>query len=91
MRFPVTFVVKTNKSKEVIYDEMIASLKDKYGDERDKIENYEKAIEEIITMNELITIIDDFDNSDVLTVVNDTKLYFRLEMNIEESDEMVEE
>lgn len=91
MRFPVTFVVKTNKSKEVIYNEMIASLKDKYGDEKAKIENYENAIEEIITMNELNAIIDGFDNNDVLNVVNDTKLYFRLEMNIEESAEMIEE
>ena len=86
MRFPITFVVKTNKDRETIFIEMIDALRDKYGDTHELIETYKTAIEEIITMNELLDIIDNFSNEDVIKVTDTFTIYFNLEMNIEEDD-----
>jgi hypothetical protein len=86
MRFPITFVVKTNKDKNTIHTEMIGALKNKYGDTNELIETYKAAIEEIITMNELLNIIDSFSNEDVIKVTDTFTVYFNLEMNIEEDE-----
>lgn len=91
LRFPVTFVVKTDKDKGVILSEMIEALKNKYGDTNELIETYTAAIEEIITMNELRKIVDTFSNDDVINVTNTITTYFNLEMNIDEEDTDFEE
>lgn len=91
MRFPVTFVVKTNKDKDTVYTEMIDALKVKYGDTNELIETYKVAIEEIITMNELLGIIDDFSDEDVIKVTDTFTVYFNLEMNIEEDESSEDE
>lgn len=45
-------------------------------------ERYEKAIEEIITINELIKWLDALDSDSINLLIKDIDLYYRLELNL---------
>ena len=47
-------------------------------------ENYRKAIEEIITINELNKWIIELDNTDIDQIIRDIDIYYKLEMNMED-------
>ena len=47
---------------------------------------YRKAIEEIITINELQIWIQELDDSDIDRIIRDIDIYFKLEMNMEENE-----
>lgn len=49
-------------------------------------ERYQKAIEEIITINELKNWINELNNNDIDNIIRDIDIYYRLEMNIEIED-----
>lgn len=86
MRYPITFVVKSDKQSEEIHIEMEESLKKQYGTEMSLIEAYRAAIEEIITLENLNDIIDEFSEKDIADIVQEIILYFKLEMNIDDSE-----
>ena len=87
LHFPITFVIKTNQTKEEVSKQL-----DTYIDERANgmiiIENnYRKAIEEIITINELQNWILDLDNNDIDQLIRDIDIYYRIEMNMEDDEQ----
>ena len=83
MHFPITFVVKTNKSKDKLLSELKAYI-EKISGGMDIIKNrYNSAIEEIITINELKEWIKDLPDKSIDELINDIELYFRLEMNMD--------
>lgn len=82
MHFPITFVVKTNKTKEYITKD-IHNYIEKVSGGMDIIKNrYIAAIEEIITINELKKWIGLLNTNDIDSVIHDIELYYQLEMNI---------
>ena len=87
MHFPVTFVIKTKKKKDLVLKDL-----DDYIDARANgmkiIESrYRKAIEEIITINELVEWTYSLDDDDVDGIIRDIDIYYRLEMNMDGDDE----
>ena len=82
LHFPITFVVKTEATKETVE----ASLK-KYIDLKSSgmaiIKNrYNEAIEEIITINELRSWLNELEEVSVNALLKDIDLYYRIEMNM---------
>jgi len=87
MHFPITFVIKTTMPKTIVLQEL-----GKYIDVRANgmfviEQRYRRAIEEIITINELHQWIDELNSSDLDGIIRDIDIYYRLEMNIDASDE----
>lgn len=86
MHFPVTFVIKTMDTKEKVQADL-----DRYIDDRANgmmvIENrYKEAIEEIITINELINWTYNLNNADIDSIIRDIDMYYKLEMNMDEEE-----
>lgn len=81
LHFPITFVIKTNKSKEQIYKEFDNYIKCKSGGMKTLIERYNNAIEEVITINELKSWYSDLSENDIKNIMKDIIQYYKLEMN----------
>jgi len=86
LHFPITFVIKTNQTKESVFKQL-----ETYIDERANgmvviEENYRKAIEEIITINELQNWIVELDDIHIDQIIRDIDIYYRLEMNMEDDE-----
>ena len=86
LHFPITFVIKTHQTKENVLQQL-----QNYIDERANgmvviEENYNKAIEEIITINELKKWISELNNSDIDQIIRDIDIYYQLEMNMNDDD-----
>lgn len=87
MHFPITFVLKTNKSKELVLKELQEYINKKTGGMQFLKERYEKAIEEIITINEIRGALNFLNDITSLNqIIQDIKLYYQLEFNIFDSD-----
>lgn len=82
MHFPISFVIKTEESKENILIELNEYIDIKSGGMRVIKERYYNAIEGIITINELKKWIMELDNNDIKKIIKDIEKYYRLEMNI---------
>ena len=50
-------------------------------------ERYKKAIEEIITINELQAWTTELNNNDIDGIIRDIDIYYKLEMNMDAEDE----
>lgn len=89
MHFPITFVIKTKVLKTQILKELDAYIDERANGMRVIEERYRKAIEEIITINELQQWTEELDDSDVDGIIRDIDIYYKLEMNmgIEEEEE----
>ena len=86
MHFPITFVVKTKKSKKELQTELEEYI-EKYSGGMEMLKNkYKNAIEEIITINELKEWIKNLSNSTINEVVDDIERYYKLEMNLDDID-----
>lgn len=86
LHFPITFVIKTHQTKESVLKQL-----ETYIDERANgmiviEENYRKAIEEIITINELQNWIIELDDKNIDQIIRDIDIYYRLEMNMEDEE-----
>lgn len=81
--FPLTFVVKTTQEKETIYQELLDYGTKKSGGLHILEEQYHRAVEEVITINELLEWMSDLDEKDIDFLINEIDRYFRMEMNIE--------
>jgi len=83
IHFPITFVVKTKKNQELILEELQEYINKKTGGMQFLKERYEKAIEEIITINEIKGALNSLNNITSLNqIIQDIKLYYQLEFNI---------
>ena len=86
MHFPISFVIKTNKLKKELLKELEDYIAEKASGMQILEERYHKAIEEIITINELKTWIDELDRNDINGILRDIDIYYRMEMNMDEDE-----
>ena len=82
MHFPITFVIKTLLDKSVVYSQLEHYILQKSGGMRIIRERYKKAIEEVITINELRNWLNELDNQSVDDLLGDINKYYRLELNL---------
>ncbi|WP_220272073.1 hypothetical protein [Helicobacter didelphidarum] len=82
LHFPITFVVKTKETKEKILKDFQTYIFKKSQGMKIIEERYRQAIEEIITINELIKWLDFLDDKSINTLICDIDLYYRLELNL---------
>ena len=84
MHFPVSFVIKTSSSRQTVLNELEAYINKRANGMKVIEERYKKAIEEIITINELKKWISELSNTDIDNIIRDIDIYYRLEMNMDE-------
>ena len=82
LHFPITFVTKTRQKKEAIFNDLTKFIKKKSSGMKIIKDRYEKAIEEIITINELKEWLFDLNNESINELLCDIDLYYRLEFNL---------
>lgn len=82
MHFPITFVIKTLKTKESIEKELADHISVKSGGMDLIAKRYKNAVEEIITINELKKWIHNLVDDDINSIINDIEMYYKLEMNL---------
>ncbi len=87
MHFPISFVIKTKHSKESVLRDLEQYISDRSSGMTVLEERYRKAIEEIITINELQRWTDELDDEDIDGIIRDIDIYYRLEMNMDASDD----
>lgn len=87
MHFPISFVIKTKSSKQIILGELERYIEQRANGMRVIRDRYEKAIEEIITINELQEWTSELSNNDIDDIIRDIDIYYRLEMNMEAEEE----
>ena len=87
MHFPISFVIKTNKKKEDVTKELNNYISLKSSGMKVLEERYQKAIEEVITINELIDWMIKLENYDIDEILRDIDIFYKLEMNMDEEDE----
>lgn len=71
MHFPISFVIKTKLSRQFVLKELNKYIATRANGMRVVEERYKKAIEEIITINELQNWIDELDDNDIDGIIND--------------------
>lgn len=85
LHFPISFVVKTEKTKEQIQFELDQFIQNKSGGMEIIINRYHEAIEEIITINELRLWLSNLSEDHLNELIKDIEIYYSLEMNLLES------
>ena len=87
LHFPVTFVVKTRITRSRILNDLNDYISKRANGMRVIIKRYKSAIEEIITINELRKWIYDLPNHAIDEIIRDINIYYKLEMNMLDSDD----
>lgn len=87
LHFPVTFVIKTLKSKENVLSEIDEYINNRSGGMVIIKERYQKAIEEVITINELKEWLMLLGEESIDKIIKDIDIYYRIEMNLIADDE----
>ncbi|MBR6822327.1 MAG: hypothetical protein IKM87_04090 [Clostridia bacterium] len=87
--FPITFVIKTKQTKKPVVDELADYIAVRASGMNVIDDRYNRAIEEIITINDLQQWTYGLDNSDIDEILRDIDIYYKLEMNIDAEDEEV--
>ncbi|MCR5409702.1 MAG: hypothetical protein K6E90_01845 [Lachnospiraceae bacterium] len=87
MHFPVTFVIKTKRKKDLVEEDLDDYINARANGMKVIKSRYKKAIEEIITINELVKWTDSLDDDDVDGIIRDIDIYYRLEMNMDGEEE----
>lgn len=89
MHFPISFVIKTRQEKDSVLKDLEHYIALRSGGMTVLEKRYKKAIEEIITINELQEWTQELENTDIDGIIRDIDIYYRLEMNmdIEEEEE----
>lgn len=82
MHFPISFVIKTKLSKEKVLDDLERYIAIRSSGMSILENRYHKAIEEIITINELKTWTKELNNDGVDEIIRDIDIYYKLEMNM---------
>lgn len=81
LHFPITFVIKTERSKFDVMSDFELYIEEKSGGMEILKEKYHNAIEEIITINELRVWIDGMDSKAIVDLIQDIEDYYKYEMN----------
>ena len=87
MHFPISFVIKTKQSKQSVLEELNRYIEQRSSGMTVLEERYRKAIEEIITINELQMWTSELKNYDIDGIIRDIDIYYKLEMNMDAEDE----
>ncbi len=87
MHFPISFVIKTKQSKKRVLADLEQYIAQRSSGMAVLEERYRKAIEEIITINELQTWTDELKNNDIDGIIRDIDIYYKLEMNMDAEDD----
>lgn len=87
MHFPISFVIKTKQTKKSVLAGLEHYIEQCSSGMAVLEERYRKAIEEIITINELCLWTDELDNRDIDEIIRDIDIYYKLEMNMDAEDE----
>lgn len=87
MHFPITFVIKTKSNKSQVLSELDDYIAERSNGMRIIEERYRKAIEEVITINELQQWTQDLADEDIDGIIRDIDIYYKLEMNMDAEDE----
>ncbi len=82
MHFPVTFIIKTKKTEDIIQSELMDYIKKKSKGMKIIEDRYNNAIEEIITINELRNWLEELNDESTDNLLRDIDIYYRLELNI---------
>lgn len=80
-KFPITFVVKTNKPATEIRQDLLDYGTDKSGGLKALEDAYHNAVEEVITINELKKWMNDLNEKDIHFLVSEIDKYYKLEMD----------
>lgn len=83
LHYPITFVVKTLNTKDHILREMNEYIEIKTEGMEVLKNRYKNAIEDVITINELLKWLDEFNKDDIISLIKDIVDYYLLEMNLE--------
>lgn len=83
MHFPITFVIKTEKTRENVWEEIRKYIVEKSSGMRILENRYNQAIEDIITINELKNWTLDLTSDSVNNIIRDIDVYYKMEMNLE--------
>lgn len=81
-KFPITFVVKTNRPASQIRAELMEYATEKSGGLKALESAYHRAVEEVITINELKQWMEELDESDIDFLVSEIDKYYKLEMDM---------
>lgn len=82
--FPITFVVRTEKTSDFIYDDLLQYGTEKADGHTDLEMSYHNAVEEVITINELIIWLSEMNTKDLDAIIKNIDSIFKMEMNIVE-------
>ncbi len=82
LHFPITFVIKTNKTSSVIEKELMDYIEEKSGGMEIIKNRYMQSIEEVITINEIKNWLYQLDNNSIDDLLCDIDFYYRIEMQI---------
>lgn len=83
LRYPITFVVKTNLSKNIVLKDLVDYAIDKSGGHEIIKKRYIDAIEDVITINELKKWLNLLNDDEINQLIADIDLYYKLEFNIQ--------
>lgn len=86
MHFPVTFVIKTRVSKDSVLKDLENYIAERANGMIVIKERYEKAIEEVITINELIEWTCSLENDDIDEIIRSIDMCYKLEMNMDDEE-----
>lgn len=84
MHFPISFVIKTKLSKKTVLADLEQYIAQRSSGMAVLEERYRKAIEEIITINELQIWTDELRDTDIDGIIRDIDIYYKLEMNMDD-------
>ena len=84
LHYPMTFVVKTQKTKQDVKNDYDSYIKAKCGGNVTLEKKYESSIEDIITINELSSILNSLSEEEVKSILKDIVQYYKVEMNFSE-------
>lgn len=82
MHYPITFIIKTEKTKDIIQSELKDYINKKSKGMKIIKDRYNNAIEEIITINELKKWLEELNDEETNNLLRDIDIYYRLELNI---------
>lgn len=91
MHFPISFIIKTTMTKANVLLELNKYIEEQSGGMEIVKERYRQAIEEIITINEIKQWIYGLENQDIDSIIRDMDIYFKLEMNLDDDNEIENE
>ena len=81
-RYPLTFVVKTDKTAAEVKKELMDYGTEKSGGMKVLESKYHKAVEDVITINELKQWMDNMSEEEIKSTISEIDHYYKFEMNM---------